>query len=181
MTPEIGMREQAQCSVERISHPVRRRLRLAASQQAGTGGCCQPAVTATGESPRYMSIIEEFEVTIPSDTAEGQAVQERIVRMLEERNFPDRDVFGVRLALEEALVNAIKHGNGMDPDKSVRIGCLIRSNYVRIEIEDEGEGFVPDDVPDPTGRSELRCSLVPQMRSPVARSMAYSVPFWSQP
>ncbi|MCA9116370.1 MAG: ATP-binding protein [Planctomycetaceae bacterium] len=102
-----------------------------------------------------MSIIEEFEVTIPSDTAEGQAVQERIVRMLEERNFPDRDVFGVRLALEEALVNAIKHGNGMDPDKSVRIGCLIRSNYVRIEIEDEGEGFVPDDVPDPTDDENL--------------------------
>jgi serine/threonine-protein kinase RsbW len=102
-----------------------------------------------------MSTSEEFEVTIPSDTAEGQAVQERIVRMLEDRHFPDRDVFGIRLALEEALVNAIKHGNGMDPDKSVRIGCLIRADRVRIEIEDEGEGFIPGDVPDPTADENL--------------------------
>lgn len=102
-----------------------------------------------------MTYNEEFEVTIPSETAEGQAVQERIVGMLEERNFPVRDVFGIRLALEEALVNAIKHGNGMDPDKQVRVSCVIRPDLVRIEIEDEGEGFVPEDVPDPTEDENL--------------------------
>ena len=102
-----------------------------------------------------MAFIEEFEVTIPSDTVQGQAVQERIVRLLEDLQYSDRDVFGVRLALEEALVNAIKHGNGMDPQKQVRIGCRVGADRVYIEIEDEGEGFDPEDVPDPTAVENL--------------------------
>lgn len=103
-----------------------------------------------------MGICEkEFEVTIPSDVGAGQAVQERIVRLLEELNYPSRDVFGVRLALEEALANAMKHGNGMDPTKTVRIGCRIGPDKLRIEIEDEGQGFALNEVPDPTEEENL--------------------------
>jgi len=102
-----------------------------------------------------MSAVEEFEVHIPSSTVEGQAVQERIVGLLEQNAFSPRDVFSVRLALEEALVNAIKHGNQMDPDKTVRIGCKIEQEKVWIEIEDQGEGFNPTDVPDPTTDDNL--------------------------
>ena len=98
---------------------------------------------------------EEFEITIQSDTSAGQAVQERIVKLLEVLSFSPRDVFGVRLALEEALVNAIKHGNRMDPAKSVRISCQINKDKVRIEIEDEGPGFNPEEVPDPTADENL--------------------------
>jgi serine/threonine-protein kinase RsbW len=102
-----------------------------------------------------MSVIEEFEVEIPSDTAAGQEVQARILKMLEDHNFPPRDVFGVRLALEEALVNAIKHGNRMDVNKVVRVGCQVFNEKVRVEIEDQGEGFRPEDVPDPTADENL--------------------------
>ncbi|OYW18109.1 MAG: anti-sigma regulatory factor [Planctomycetales bacterium 12-60-4] len=98
---------------------------------------------------------EHFEVVIPSDTAKGQEVQERIVGRLEELEFPPRDVFGVRLALEEALVNAIKHGNGMDPDKSVKIVWRIDDASVCVESEDEGSGFGPEEVPDPTAEENL--------------------------
>ncbi|WP_417385648.1 ATP-binding protein [Gimesia sp.] len=97
-----------------------------------------------------MSSDEHFEVTIPSDTSEGQAVQARIVEALEVREYPEKDVFSVRLALEEALVNAIKHGNRMSPDKSVEIQCWISDERVRVEIQDEGEGFDRSHVPDPT-------------------------------
>lgn len=102
-----------------------------------------------------MPTPEQFEVTIPSDTAAGQAVQERIVNRLEAYDFPPRDVFGMRLALEEALVNAIKHGNGMDPDKSVRVTCEIDATRVCVEIEDDGPGFDVSDVPDPTAEENL--------------------------
>ncbi len=94
--------------------------------------------------------MQDIDVTIPSDTSEGRLVQERIVQLLEQRNYPMRDVFGVRLALEEALVNAIKHGNRMDPNKTVRIECQVLEDKVRITIEDEGEGFNASEVPDPT-------------------------------
>jgi serine/threonine-protein kinase RsbW len=102
-----------------------------------------------------MPVTQEFTTTIPSDTAEGQRVQEQIVQLLEERNFSPRDVFSVRLALEEALVNAIKHGNGMDPDKRVHVECFINAKRVRIVIQDEGEGFDPSSVPDPTADENL--------------------------
>ena len=102
-----------------------------------------------------MTFAEEFKLTIPSDTAEGQAVQERIVKLLEDLNYAPRDVFGMRLALEEALVNAMKHGNRMDPNKSVHIGCRADAAQVRIEIEDEGDGFQLAEVPDPTTDENL--------------------------
>ena len=99
--------------------------------------------------------VEDFEVVIPSDTAAGQAVQERIIAKLEELRFHDRDVFGVRLALEEALVNAIKHGNRMDPYKTVRVSCRIWDDRVWVEVEDQGPGFHVEDVPDPTADENL--------------------------
>lgn len=98
---------------------------------------------------------DEFQVTIPSKSGEGQAVQERIVALLEELEYPMRDVFGMRLALEEALVNAIKHGNGMDPDKKVQIECRVSRDHVWVKIQDEGPGFDPASLPDPTLEENL--------------------------
>ena len=98
---------------------------------------------------------EAFDVTIPSDTAKGREVQEQIVESLEAYGFSPRDVFGVRLALEEAIVNAIKHGNRMDPDKTVRIQWEINSTFVKVSIEDQGLGFAPEDIPDPTDEENL--------------------------
>ena len=102
-----------------------------------------------------MALNDQFEVRIPSDTEAGHAVQERILKALEDLEYPPRDVFGVRLALEEALVNAIKHGNGMDPDKSVRVNCEVSHEQVKIVIEDEGPGFDPTEVEDPTDDENL--------------------------
>ena len=103
----------------------------------------------------FEDLIQEFEEVIPSETSAGQAVQERIIQFLEELQYDERDVFGVRLAVEEALVNAIKHGNQMDPAKTVRISCRIAQHMVRIEIEDQGAGFQPEEVPDPTSDENL--------------------------
>lgn len=102
-----------------------------------------------------MALIEEFRIRIPSDTAAGHSVQERIVNRMEQLDFPPRDVFGVRLALEEALVNAIKHGNRMDKDKHVEVFCQIHDQKIHIEIEDQGAGFKPEEIPDPTSDENL--------------------------
>ena len=52
--------------------------------------------------------------------------------------------------MEEALVNAVKHGNKYDPAKKVHVRVGISSNLFRAEIADEGDGFDPDKLPDPT-------------------------------
>jgi serine/threonine-protein kinase RsbW len=102
-----------------------------------------------------MASTDEFDVTIPSDTAKGREVQEQIVGGMEQRGYSPRDVFGVRLALEEALVNAIKHGNRMEPDKVVRVQWQIDEVHVRVVIEDQGAGSDVSDVPDPTDDENL--------------------------
>jgi len=102
-----------------------------------------------------MGHIEQFEVWIPNDATEGHEVQARIVGLMEQQGWPMRDVFGVRLALEEALVNAIKHGNRMDPSKQVYIACEVVDHEVTVVIEDQGDGFHLDDVPDPTAEENL--------------------------
>ncbi len=58
-------------------------------------------------------------------------------------------------ALREAVANAIRHGNRQQPDKSVHIEYRVNGSKVTIRIEDEGEGFDPADVPDPTDPENL--------------------------
>jgi serine/threonine-protein kinase RsbW len=95
------------------------------------------------------------DVVIPSDPAEARRVQDDIERLLREHEYSDHDIFGIRLALEEALVNAIKHGNRFDPSKSVRIAYNVLPERFDVVITDEGPGFDPADVPDPTAIENL--------------------------
>ena len=102
-----------------------------------------------------MAWVEEFQTTIPNDTAAAMTVQDQIIGHLEALEYPQRDVFGCRLALEEALVNAIKHGNQSDPAKTVSIHCRIARDRFEVEIADQGPGFDLEDVPDPTALENL--------------------------
>lgn len=70
--------------------------------------------------------------------------------MLQDCGYSDRDAFGIRLALEEALVNAIRHGNRLDARKKVHVSLRVNPQEVWIAVEDAGAGFTPEDVPDPT-------------------------------
>jgi serine/threonine-protein kinase RsbW len=89
------------------------------------------------------------ELVIPSDLEEVPRVQAEIAKQLKAKRFNQHDIFGVRLALEEALVNAIKHGNRLDRRKKVRIHYHIRHGRFDIDIADEGPGFNPKHVADP--------------------------------
>jgi serine/threonine-protein kinase RsbW len=64
---------------------------------------------------------------------------------------PRRLQFNLRTALAEALANAIAYGNGHDRSKLVRVKIVLGREEVRIEVADEGVGFDPTRVPDPTG------------------------------
>jgi len=95
------------------------------------------------------------DLVIASDPAEARSIQEQIEQLLHERQAYDHDIFSIRLALEEALVNAIKHGNQMDPAKKVRISYRLLVDRFEVAISDEGAGFNPNDVPDPTAAENL--------------------------
>ncbi|CUS92783.1 serine/threonine-protein kinase RsbW [Candidatus Kryptonium thompsonii] len=62
----------------------------------------------------------------------------------------DDDYHRIYLASSEAFINAIVHGNKRDPNKKVRVKFKVFKRSFEIEIQDEGEGFTPEGVPDPT-------------------------------
>ena len=101
------------------------------------------------------AIVFDSTVSIPSEIAKGQAIQESIMRAVEASDFSGRSTFGMRMALEEAIINAIKHGNKLNPKKSVEIVWRVRTGHAFVSIEDEGAGFNPGDVPDPTDFENL--------------------------
>ena len=97
-----------------------------------------------------MSDNSRFDYTIQSELAESSRIQEEIMAVLRQLGFEDEDLADLHIAIEEGLANAIKHGNQLDASKQVKIEGVVDGNKVRIEIEDEGSGFDPEDVPDPT-------------------------------
>jgi serine/threonine-protein kinase RsbW len=73
----------------------------------------------------------------------------QILAGLEANQFGKDDIFAVHLTLEEAFLNAVKHGNQMDPTKKVTVEYSVDAEKVDIAITDEGNGFEPDRVADP--------------------------------
>ena len=65
------------------------------------------------------------------------------------KGYCSQDLFAVRLALEEAVNNAYKHGNCRDPEKTIRVKWAVDRHAVVICVADEGGGFDPAKVPDP--------------------------------
>lgn len=96
---------------------------------------------------------------IASVRSQAEMVCQTIVEAVRQRGYNGDDVFGVHLALEEALANAIQHGNRNDPEKKIRIESLVTPEKVDISVTDEGSGFEPDALPDPRTENNLtKCS-----------------------
>lgn len=93
---------------------------------------------------------DAIEHRFPSSSQAAKQVVDEILARLDACCWSEQDVFGIHLALEEALMNAIKHGNRGDPSKFVVVRCEIDPQRFCVEITDEGDGFNPDEVPDPT-------------------------------
>ena len=97
-----------------------------------------------------------FEVcVINSDVKDAVAPKERILEELRRCGFTEEATFAVRLALEEALCNAIKHGSCCDPSKPITIRFAVTPEKAVVIVRDEGTGFEPEEIPDPTAPDRL--------------------------
>lgn len=95
------------------------------------------------------------EVVIPSELRAARAPEARILAELEQYAYEEEERFAVKLAFEEALTNAVKHGNRNDTSKQLAIGFAVTPEQVVIGVRDEGGGFQLADVPDPTADENL--------------------------
>ena len=99
--------------------------------------------------------VDRRDFVLPSVPESREVVERAVMEALERRGCGEEVLFAVRLALEEAVVNAIRHGNKLDPDKKILVSYLVEDARVTISVEDEGPGFDLDSVPDPTAEENL--------------------------
>lgn len=64
--------------------------------------------------------------------------------------YPEAATFALRLAFEESVINAFRHGHATLPDEPVQISWVAGPDEVRLTVEDKGPGFDPEAIPDPT-------------------------------
>ena len=81
-----------------------------------------------------------------------------VVREMADRGFSGADIFGMRLALVEAIVNAIRHGHRDDATKQVQVRYRVKGDCALAEVADQGTGFNPHAIADPLAPENLeRC------------------------
>ena len=95
---------------------------------------------------------------LPSERGASRLVTDELLDQLGRNDWSPADIFAIHLAVEEALVNAIVHGNRLDPAKQVRVSCEVSPQLVRVRITDQGEGFDPASVPDCTLEERLEAA-----------------------
>jgi len=87
---------------------------------------------------------------ITNDTHLLKKISRELIDSLKKEGVEEDIIFDIHVGFEEALRNAMIHGNKLDPDKTVSVETEIAGDKVIISVEDEGEGFDPGSVPDPT-------------------------------
>lgn len=95
---------------------------------------------------------------IPSSLPIAHQYLETFLQALRDAGWDGRDYFHVQMASEEALVNAVTHGNKLAVDKEVEIELRISPELVNMRIKDQGNGFKVESLPDP--RCEERLEMV---------------------
>lgn len=96
-----------------------------------------------------------FSESIPSKLEVLHELIPRLLKKFKAASMHDDDMFVLQLALEEALVNAIKHGNKMNPDLLVAVTIQLSSDEIVITIKDKGEGFDHEVVSNPTQEENI--------------------------
>jgi len=98
---------------------------------------------------------ERIEFELPSDLSLMNGVLHYLIERASALGVIKPDSSNLFIALDEAFVNAVKHGNEGDPKKLVRITADLSNKEARFTIEDEGRGFNVKEIPDPLDPSNL--------------------------
>ncbi len=101
----------------------------------------------------YANTIQE--IHFPSKTENLALVEKLIDQVCEEFNVNEDHYGNILIALTEAVNNAILHGNKQDPAKQIRLVCENRENNLFFVVEDQGDGFDYQGLPDPTDPANI--------------------------
>lgn len=104
----------------------------------------------------YQKLLRSSPTVIIKELKECYPIIKKVLIRLKKRlNLSEDDFYNLQLAIGEICANAIEHGHKFAPDKSVRLSYALHQDRLIFQVEDEGEGFKYDDLPDPTRRENL--------------------------
>ncbi|ALI99010.1 ATP-binding protein [Rufibacter tibetensis] len=99
--------------------------------------------------------MNQVKIQIPSIIENIRIVESFIDNSREKFQIED-DIYGnIMVAVTESVNNAIRHGNKFDKDKNVYLSLFVEPNQLRFEVQDEGNGFDPETLSDPTAPENL--------------------------
>jgi serine/threonine-protein kinase RsbW len=105
-------------------------------------------------TPGHGPIRHSFDIT--SDPAQIERVEAALLQSLELLAYPKAAHFALRLALHEAITNAFRHGHReLPPSTPVHVDVIALPDSITMQVRDQGPGFDPGAVPDPTTDENL--------------------------
>jgi serine/threonine-protein kinase RsbW len=113
------------------------------------------ALRPAAAGPAVSAPAPQFVFILPSDARSNKRVETTLLGRLFDLGYDEPSVFAVKLALEEAVSNAVRHGNCDDPLRCIRVEFTAGPDRTEICVSDEGCGFNPAEVPDPTAAENL--------------------------
>lgn len=107
---------------------------------------------------RRDKLVSQFCEVIPSTLEALNTVQDKVLAVVKDLPCAPSELEGISVAFREALANAVVHGNRNDPSKRVVVACFCECEEgggLLLVVQDEGSGFDPKEVPDPTGATAI--------------------------
>ena len=118
-----------------------------------------PVEPLCGGRPRPLSLKpvteETVELKLPSRVASIDEAANGVTDAARRLGFSDEALYGIELAVREAVTNAVLHGNRRDETVPVEVGVSDAGPEMVVTVRDRGEGFDPGGVADPTSEENL--------------------------
>ena len=99
--------------------------------------------------------VDTTELSLPSRIETVAAAAAAVAEFIGRFGVSDDAAFCIDMAVREAVTNAVLHGNRQDENKTVDIVLKSSPDAVEISVHDQGPGFNPEDVPDPTANENI--------------------------
>jgi serine/threonine-protein kinase RsbW len=99
--------------------------------------------------------VKTTELSLPSRIDTVATAAAAIAEFLNRLGVSGEAMFGIDMAVREAVTNAVIHGNRQDENKTVDVSVKSSPDAVEISVHDQGPGFNPEEVPDPTAAENI--------------------------
>ncbi|MFA8344172.1 MAG: ATP-binding protein [Rhodothermaceae bacterium] len=99
--------------------------------------------------------IRNFSREVPSNPDLLPDIEEYVISKISDLGLSEEKLSNLALSVAEAASNSIVHGNMCDESKKIKINIQIDETSITVKFKDEGAGFVPEKVPDPTAPENI--------------------------